>query len=141
MAGELEDVQNAALLRVMSAPHYDVIVVGAGVMGACTAYSIAKCVMSYLKHERCNAGVSWGGGWRNEVCWDGPRGRAGRSVLVVEQFDFLHRRGSSHGDSRITRKTYMQEHYVALMVRRGVVWQSRHGFSPPHKLHHARHCT
>ncbi len=49
-------------------------------------------------------------------------GRAGRSVLLLEQFDFLHRRGSSHGDSRITRKTYMQDHYVRLMQEAYPAW-------------------
>jgi sarcosine oxidase/L-pipecolate oxidase len=43
--------------------------------------------------------------------------RSGASVALLEQFDFLHRRGSSHGDSRITRRVYLQDHYVALMVR------------------------
>lgn len=39
---------------------YDVIVVGAGIMGSCTAYELAK---------------------------------RGLQVLLLEQFDFLHRRG------------------------------------------------
>ena len=29
-----------------------------------------------------------------------------QNVLLLEQFSFLHKRGSSHGESRIIRKTY-----------------------------------
>lgn len=69
----------------MSAPDapVDVIVIGAGIMGASAAYYVAK--------EK-------------------------RSVILFEQFDFLHRRGSSHGDSRIIRYTYVQDHFVRMMV-------------------------
>lgn len=49
---------------------FDVVVVGAGVIGSATAYYAAKEVGQ------------------------------GSKVLLLEQFDFLHRRGSSHGDSR-----------------------------------------
>eukprot|EP00959_Pyramimonas_sp_CCMP1952_P223673 4676955-Pyramimonas_sp.AAC.1 len=34
--------------------------------------------------------------------------RRGQKVLLLEQFDFLHRKGSSHGESRIIRPTYPQ---------------------------------
>lgn len=37
-------------------------------------------------------------------------------ILLLEQFDFLHRLGSSHGDSRIIRMTYSQEHFTKLMI-------------------------
>lgn len=39
-------------------------------------------------------------------------------ILLLEQFDLLHRKGSSHGDSRITRMTYPQENYTQLMITR-----------------------
>ena len=52
---------------------FDVIVIGAGVMGSAAAYYAAA---------------------------------GGASVLLLEQYRFLHRRGSSHGESRITRLTY-----------------------------------
>jgi sarcosine oxidase/L-pipecolate oxidase len=68
-----------------------------------------------LPRHDCGIGKCWSRPHRSPSVWVV---RSGRSVLLIEQFDFLHRRGSSHGDSRITRKTYMQEHYVALMVRR-----------------------
>lgn len=58
---------------------YDVIVVGAGIMGSATAWELT---------------------------------RRGKTVLLLEQFDFLHRRGSSHGESRIIRRTYPQDYYT-----------------------------
>ena len=47
---------------------YEVIVVGAGVMGSATAYYLSKTY--------------------------------GNKILLLEQFDCLHKRGSSHGESR-----------------------------------------
>ncbi len=38
-----------------------------------------------------------------------------RSVAVIDQFPFLHSRGSSHGTTRITRSTYHSADYVRLM--------------------------
>ncbi|XP_037050911.1 probable sarcosine oxidase [Bradysia coprophila] len=46
----------------------------------------------------------------------------GKDVLLIEQYDLLHRRGSSHGDSRIIRKTYPQEHYTELMLDAYELW-------------------
>lgn len=46
----------------------------------------------------------------------------GKDVLLLEQYDLLHRRGSSHGDSRIIRKTYPQEHYTELMSDAYELW-------------------
>ena len=46
----------------------------------------------------------------------------GQRVLCLEQFDFLHRRGSSQGDSRITRRTYPQAHFTAMMARSFDLW-------------------
>lgn len=70
---------------------FDVCVVGAGLMGSATAYSLIK---------------------------SNPK----LKVLLLEQFDFLHRRGSSHGDSRIIRMTYSQEHYTQLMSSAYRLW-------------------
>lgn len=52
----------------MEKDHYEVIIIGGGIMGSVTAYYLSK----YL----------------------------GNDVLMLEQYDLLHRRGSSHGDSR-----------------------------------------
>lgn len=40
---------------------------------------------------------------------------SGKSALLLEQFSFLHRRGSSHGDSRIIRRTYPEDFYAQMM--------------------------
>lgn len=73
---------------------YDAIVVGAGIMGSCTAYQIAK---------------------------------RGKSVLLLEQFDFLHHRGSSHGESRTIRVTYPELHYTKMMTEAYKLWEEAEG--------------
>jgi sarcosine oxidase len=40
--------------------------------------------------------------------------RAGRDVVVCEQFGVGHARGSSHGSSRIVRLSYPEERWVRL---------------------------
>ena len=42
--------------------------------------------------------------------------------VTVEQFEFLHRTGSSHGESRIVRKSYPQEFYVKLAIEAYKLW-------------------
>lgn len=49
--------------------------------------------------------------------------RAGRRVLVLEQFRVGHRRGSSHGTSRIYRLTYPEERYTRLMQEALPLWR------------------
>ena len=61
----------------------DVAVVGAGIMGAATAYALA-----------CD----------------------GREVVLYEQFEVGHTRGSSHGRSRIVRLAYPEVEFVELEV-------------------------
>ncbi|HEY5012816.1 MAG TPA: FAD-dependent oxidoreductase, partial [Acidimicrobiia bacterium] len=46
----------------------------------------------------------------------------GRSVLVLEQFDRGHARGSSHGGSRIFRYAYPDAEYVAFARRARPLW-------------------
>lgn len=46
----------------------------------------------------------------------------GRSVLVLEQFEHGHARGSSHGRSRIFRYAYPDPEYVALARRTRPLW-------------------
>ena len=48
----------------------------------------------------------------------------GLRVALLEQFDFLHRRGSSHGESRIIRRTYPQRHYTAGMGQAYELWDA-----------------
>ncbi|XP_077238469.1 FAD-dependent oxidoreductase family protein [Tasmannia lanceolata] len=69
---------------------FDVIIVGAGIMGSCTAYNLAKC---------------------------------GRKVAVLEQFDLLHQRGSSHGESRTIRTTYPEDYYSTMVLESARLWE------------------
>ncbi|NXP50958.1 SOX oxidase, partial [Heliornis fulica] len=46
-----------------------------------------------------------------------------RDVLLLEQFILPHSRGSSHGQSRITRSAYTQEHYARMMPDSFHLWQ------------------
>ncbi|MDH5401199.1 MAG: N-methyl-L-tryptophan oxidase [Candidatus Heimdallarchaeota archaeon] len=39
-----------------------------------------------------------------------------KQVLLLEQFKLLHKNGSSHGDSRIIRKTYKEDYFAELMT-------------------------
>ncbi|XP_057799224.1 probable sarcosine oxidase [Salvia miltiorrhiza] len=70
--------------------HFDVIVIGAGVMGSSAAYQTSK---RRLK------------------------------TLLLEQFDFLHHRGSSHGESRTTRATYPEDYYSAMVLESSRLWR------------------
>jgi sarcosine oxidase len=70
---------------------YDTIVIGAGAMGAATAYHLA---------------------------------RDGRRVLLLEQFDLGHTRGSSHGESRIFRFAYTDANYARLAMQCKPMWHA-----------------
>ncbi|XP_059290692.1 probable sarcosine oxidase [Lycium ferocissimum] len=69
---------------------FDVIVIGAGIMGSCTAYETSK---------------------RNQ------------KTLLLEQFDFLHHRGSSHGESRTIRATYPEHYYSKMALKSETLWR------------------
>ncbi|KAL7585377.1 probable sarcosine oxidase [Lactuca sativa] len=69
---------------------FDVIVIGAGVMGSSAAYQAAK---------------------------------RGQKTLLLEQFDFLHYRGSSHGESRTIRATYPESYYSPMVVESEKLWR------------------
>ncbi|KAL2897499.1 putative sarcosine oxidase [Bienertia sinuspersici] len=68
---------------------FDVIVVGGGIMGSCTAYQTAK---------------------------------RGYTTLLLDQFDMLHYRGSSHGESRTLRVTYPESYYPCMVVESSKLW-------------------
>lgn len=53
--------------------------------------------------------------------------RAGHSVVLLEQYDFLHEKGSSHGESRITRYSYDHPNYVAMAKRAFPLWEELAG--------------
>ncbi|CAH9147753.1 unnamed protein product [Cuscuta epithymum] len=69
---------------------FDVIVIGGGIMGSCTAYQAAK---------------------------------RGLRTLLLEQFDFLHHRGSSHGESRINRATYPKQYFTKMALAAEPLWR------------------
>ena len=69
---------------------FDVIVVGAGIMGSSTAYQTAK---------------------------------RGKKTLLLEQFDFLHHRGSAHGESRTIRATYTKDFYPKMVLESAKLWE------------------
>lgn len=55
------------------------------------------------------------------ACW--ALARRGASVLGIEQFGIGHSRGSSHGDTRIIRRSYFEHpDYVPLMGRAYELW-------------------
>ena len=49
--------------------------------------------------------------------------QAGRDVVVCEQFDVGHTRGSSHGGSRIVRLSYPDERWVRLAQESYPLWR------------------
>uniref|UniRef100_A0A8C3HGH9 Peroxisomal sarcosine oxidase n=1 Tax=Chrysemys picta bellii TaxID=8478 RepID=A0A8C3HGH9_CHRPI len=49
--------------------------------------------------------------------------KRGRETLLLEQFPLPHSRGSSHGQSRIIRHAYPQEHYARMMAESYRLWE------------------
>ena len=49
--------------------------------------------------------------------------KRGHKVLLLEQFDFLHQRGSSHGESRTIRATYPEEYYYPMVMESYKLWE------------------
>ncbi|MGH2698215.1 MAG: FAD-dependent oxidoreductase [Actinomycetota bacterium] len=72
----------------------DVVIVGAGIMGAATARALS---------------------------------RSGLTVNLVEQFEPGHKRGSSHGTSRIFRLSYPDPMYVAMAQEALSLWRAAEG--------------
>ena len=70
---------------------YDVILIGGGLVGASTAYILAK---------------------RN------------LRILLIEQFEPAHDRGSSHGDGRMIRYDYGEALYVEMVARAYEAWDA-----------------
>ncbi|KAJ4849055.1 hypothetical protein Tsubulata_029531 [Turnera subulata] len=57
--------------------------------------------------------------------------KRGAKTLLLEQFDFLHHRGSSHGESRTIRATYPEDYYGGMAIESARLWeeaQSEIGF-------------
>ena len=65
--------------------------------------------------------------------------RRGLKTLLIEQFDFLHHRGSSHGESRTIRATYPQHYFYPLVMESYKLWQEAEaqvGFKVYYPAHH-----
>ncbi|MED6127925.1 hypothetical protein PIB30_092708 [Stylosanthes scabra] len=66
--------------------------------------------------------------------------KRGLRALLLEQFDFLHHRGSSHGESRTIRANYPQHHYYPLVMESYTLWQQAQAqigytvYFPTHQL-------
>ena len=62
--------------------------------------------------------------------------KRGHSALLLEQFDLLHQRGSSHGESRTIRATYPESYYSSMVMEAEQLWelaQSEVGYRVYHK--------
>ena len=70
---------------------YDVIIIGAGIMGSAAAFYLTE---------------------------------SGQSCLLIDQFSLLHTYGSSHGESRIIRKSYNEKHFSSLMHESYKLWSA-----------------
>ncbi|MFN0135549.1 MAG: N-methyl-L-tryptophan oxidase [Phycisphaerae bacterium] len=62
------------------------------------------------------------GAMGSAACW--AMARRGASVLGIEQFGIAHNRGSSHGETRIIRRSYFEHpDYVPLLDRSYELWR------------------
>jgi len=82
----------------------DVVVIGAGVMGAATARALAM---------------------------------RGRSVVLLEQFEIGHTRGSSHGSARVFRLSYPDPRYVQMGREALPLWHALEAETGARLLHPA----
>jgi sarcosine oxidase len=62
-----------------------------------------------------------GGAWGCAAAWS--IAASGRSVLLLEQFELGHVRGSSHGGSRIIRYTHPETDYATMMPATFELWR------------------
>ncbi|MCC7452352.1 MAG: N-methyl-L-tryptophan oxidase [Anaerolineae bacterium] len=65
--------------------------------------------------------VVGGGGMGLAAAWRLAKG--GTEVRILEQFDFFHKRGSSHTEHRIIRRTYNHALYTRLMPAAYRLWE------------------
>ncbi|KAK9097768.1 hypothetical protein Syun_024813 [Stephania yunnanensis] len=65
--------------------------------------------------------------------------KRGCKVLLLEQFDFLHQQGSSHGETRTIRTTYPEHYYPSMVIESYRLWdeaESEIGFKVLHSTPH-----
>lgn len=69
------------------------------------------------------------GAMGSAACW--AMSRRGATVLGIEQFGIAHNRGSSHGDTRIIRRSYFEHpDYVPLLDRSYELWRELEAMTP-----------
>jgi sarcosine oxidase/L-pipecolate oxidase len=85
---------------------WDCVVVGAGVVGSWAAYHLTKNGKKTLLIDQVHKGVNF------DV----------HGSLFLVQFALPHTRGSSHGQSRIIRNSYVEPHYVQIMPESFDLW-------------------
>jgi len=52
--------------------------------------------------------------------------KRGASTVLADQFEIAHERGSSHGDGRIYRLAYDEDHYYDMMMHSLPLWRELH---------------
>ena len=86
-----------------------------------------------MPHDTFDVIVVGAGGMGSATAFE--LARRGRSVLALEQFPFVHDRGSSHGHTRIIRRAYYEHpHYVPLVQRAFERWYDLEQRSGRHLL-------
>ena len=103
---------------------FDAVVVGMSV-------GVSMCVVTVLGRRRCGGelggacagkaraacAVAGAGGFHHFKCM-----HRHAHTDVLAQFERLHKNGSSHGGSRITRRLYVQRHFAEMMTE--VCWMA-----------------
>jgi monomeric sarcosine oxidase len=73
--------------------------------------------------QRCDVLIVGLGGVGSAACY--ALAKQGYRVVGIDQFDPPHRMGSSHGDTRIIRKSYFEHpNYVPLLIRAYELWKT-----------------
>lgn len=61
--------------------------------------------------------------------------KAGKSVVLLEQFECAHDQGSSHGDGRVYRKAYSESRYIDMMTLSMPMWEELERFQGQVLIH------
>ncbi|KAJ9543366.1 hypothetical protein OSB04_023073 [Centaurea solstitialis] len=75
---------------------------------------------SSRKSDRFDVIVIGGGVMGSSTAYHAAK--LGQKTLLIEQFDFLHHRGSSHGESRTIRTTYPEPYYRRMAIESEKLW-------------------
>ncbi|KAA8525763.1 hypothetical protein F0562_007618 [Nyssa sinensis] len=91
------------------------------------AEATTEQVVVAIVTEAIGGGGNWGGSG-GQWCVMGSStayqvAKRGQRTLLLEQFDFLHQRGSSHGESRTIRTTYPEDYYTGMVIESSKLWE------------------